>query len=103
MVSDSILAMLLHIASHRGRSTATVLFTGSGDALLSLGRSWTWRRARNCGVSSRSTPPPAKAVDKAYEVIGELELSFAAVVELWREQDPCPAFPTNAADKMGMR
>jgi hypothetical protein len=47
--------------------------------------------------------PRAKAIDKAYEAIGELELSFAAVVKLWREQDPCPAFPTNAADKMGMR
>jgi hypothetical protein len=47
--------------------------------------------------------PRAKAIDKAYEAISELELSFAAVFELWREQDPCPAFPINAVDKMGMR
>ncbi|KAJ7867172.1 hypothetical protein B0H13DRAFT_1897693 [Mycena leptocephala] len=77
-------------------------FYGLGRCASQLGKELDLAESKKLWRLIQEYTPRAKAVDKAYEAIGELELSFAAVVELWREQDPCPAFPTNAADKMGL-
>ncbi|KAJ7857393.1 hypothetical protein B0H13DRAFT_1902258 [Mycena leptocephala] len=77
-------------------------FYGLGRCASQLGKELDLAESKKLRRLIQEYTPRAKAVDKAYEAIGELELSFAAVVELWREQDPCPAFPTNAADKMGL-
>ncbi|KAJ7922746.1 hypothetical protein B0H13DRAFT_2317218 [Mycena leptocephala] len=78
-------------------------FYGLGRCASQLGKELDLAESKKLRCLIQEYTPRTKAVDKAYEAIGELELSFAAVVELWRELDPCPAFPTNAADKMGIK
>jgi hypothetical protein len=45
--------------------------------------------------------PRANAVQKVYEGIRELEISFAVMYTLWDDEGDCPRLPTEAADRMG--